>query len=170
MNRIVSSSTADGYLVRHLPTLGLRAGLVAGLIGGLAEIVWIELYAATGAVQAGAVAAEVTATFSPGLAASQWGVTSGIAIHMALALGIGVLFVSALRLAGSWVSGALPLVGVGLALGAAIWAFNFFVLLPQINPEFVALVPYAIALPSKLLFGLGLACGPLVRWTRRGRS
>ena len=86
---------------------------------------------------------------------------------MALALGIGVLFVSALQLAGSWISGALQLVAAGLACGAAIWAFNFFVLLPQINPEFVALVPYAIALPSKLLFGLGLACGPLVRWSRR---
>lgn len=101
-----------------------------------------------------------------GLAASQWAAASGIAIHMALAVGIGVLFVSGLRAARSTISTALQLVAAGVALGTAIWAFNFLVLLPEINPGFVELVPPAVALTSKLLFGLGLACGPLVRWDR----
>ena len=177
MNEIISSSTADASLIRNVPRLDLRAGLVAGLIGGAAEILWIALYAGTGAIEAQAVAIEVAATISPELAASRWAVFSGIAIHMALAMGIGVLFVYGLRLFRSRLSTPLQVVASGVALVAAIWALNFLVLLPQINPEFVALVPYAVALTSKLLFGIGLACGPLTRWpgresqsSERGRS
>jgi hypothetical protein len=37
---------------------------------------------------------------------------------------------------------------------AMVWAFNFFILLPLIDPAFVALMPYPASLLSKLLFGL----------------
>jgi hypothetical protein len=39
----------------------------------------------------------------------------------------------------------------------AVWAFNFLVVLPQLNPDFVALMPPAITLASKLLFALAMA-------------
>ena len=44
-----------------------------------------------------------------------------------------------------------------LAVLAAVWATNFFVLLPAISPAFVHLVPYSVSLTSKLLFGLAAA-------------
>jgi hypothetical protein len=38
-----------------------------------------------------------------------------------------------------------------------VWAVNFFVVLPQVNPAFVHLPPYGVTLISKLLFGLAAA-------------
>jgi hypothetical protein len=39
----------------------------------------------------------------------------------------------------------------------AIWAFNFFALLPTVNADFAGLMPYAVTLGSKLLFGVAMA-------------
>jgi hypothetical protein len=39
----------------------------------------------------------------------------------------------------------------------AVWAVNFFLALPRINPGFIALLPYSVTLISKLLFGLSAA-------------
>jgi hypothetical protein len=39
----------------------------------------------------------------------------------------------------------------------AVWAANFFIALPYLNPEFVRLLPYHVTLLSKLLFGLSAA-------------
>ena len=36
----------------------------------------------------------------------------------------------------------------------AVWAVNFLVVLPHINPEFVHLLPYSVTLLSKLLFAV----------------
>jgi hypothetical protein len=48
-----------------------------------------------------------------------------------------------------------PLMIVGLLVG--IWAFNFLVLLPRINPDFITLIPYGASLASKVLFGIAAA-------------
>lgn len=37
------------------------------------------------------------------------------------------------------------------------WAFNFLLLLPLINPDFVQIVPYPVSFLSKLFFGLAPA-------------
>ena len=56
---------------------------------------------------------------------------------------------------------------------AAVWAINFFVILPVLSPAFVHLVPYSVSLMSKLLFGFAAAetlrrCAlPQRRWWRR---
>ena len=44
-----------------------------------------------------------------------------------------------------------------IAALAGVWALNFFVVLPIISPAFVHLVPYAVSLTSKLLFGVAAA-------------
>jgi hypothetical protein len=41
-------------------------------------------------------------------------------------------------------------------VAAAIWAINFFVILPVVNAEFVTLMPYAVTLASKLGFGVAM--------------
>jgi len=38
-----------------------------------------------------------------------------------------------------------------------VWAVNFFVVLPSIDPDFIHLVPYSVSLVSKVLFGLAAA-------------
>ncbi len=38
-----------------------------------------------------------------------------------------------------------------------VWAVNFFVVLPIVSPDFVHIVPYAVSLTSKLLFGVAAA-------------
>mgnify|MGYP001554809963 CR=1 FL=1 len=43
-----------------------------------------------------------------------------------------------------------------LALGA-VWSFNFLVVLPLLDPGFLVLLPLAVTLASKLLFGVGAA-------------
>ena len=142
----------------------LRTGLCIGLAGGLAEIVVVWLYSvATGgdaALLARAVAAAV------GLSGAS--AATGVAVHMALAGMIGVGLAAVLRVVAG--KGAPDRVVFPFMLGslAAVWAVNFFVLLPAISPGFVHLLPYALTLASKLAFGLAAAAA--VRGLSQGRA
>lgn len=131
-------------------------GSLAGLVGGLAEVIWIGIYAALTNTDAGLVARGVTdaigitsQTASP--------VIGGIGIHMGLAAILGVALALALRP----IAGLLRGMGLYAAVIAAlsvVWAINFFVVLPLISPQFVHIVPYGVSLLSKLLFGVAAAC------------
>ena len=129
-------------------------GVLAGLAGGLAEVAWIWTYASVTDSDAAAVARAVTNAvrfnqdFSP--------VASGVGIHMGLAAFLGVAVALAIRPA----AGALRGIGLYGAVAAAlaiVWAVNFLVLLPLVSPQFVDIVPYAVSLLSKLLFGIAAA-------------
>lgn len=135
-----------------------RLGVVAGLAGGLAEIVWMLSYTRL----AGGEASRLSAGVSEAIGAQAWSsgdpVALGIAIHMAIAAVLGVALVYALgpvlaRDPGAR-DGALALVPVFLAL---VWLVNFFIFLPRLSPDFVELVPYPVSLVSKLLFGFAAA-------------
>lgn len=137
----------------------LLAGVGAGLAGGLAEVVFMSLYSAISGMSGETVLSLITYTFSGSeFSFGQLGAASGLAIHLLLSAAIGFVFGASMyamrggadrpsygRVA---VSGAVVLVG--------IWAFNFFLLLPQINPLFVSYVPLTAAFLSKLMFGLSL--------------
>jgi len=130
---------------------------MAGLAGGVAEVVWIALFSGLSGGSAGQVAQGVTATVLPGLAGSAIAVPFGLAFHLILAAGLGIAVVGAVRgmlpgLARSW--GETALVIGTLAL---IWALNFLVVLPVLNPDFVHVVPMAASFASKLLFGIAAA-------------
>jgi hypothetical protein len=129
-------------------------GALAGLAGGLAEVVWIWTYATLTNSDAALVARAVAQAvrfdqeFSP--------VVGGLAIHMGLAAVLGVAVALAIR------SVAASLHGFGLhaTVGAAltiVWAVNFLVVLPLVSPQFVDVVPYAVSLVSKILFGVAVA-------------
>ncbi len=134
----------------------IERGILAGAAGGLAEIIWVSIYSTVSGASAASVAygvttaAGLTALFPSAPAAV------GIAIHMTLAVLLGV----ALACLWQGTAGRFSLQGrfAGvLALLAAVWAVNFFVVLPAISPDFVHMVPYAVSLTSKLLFGLAAA-------------
>jgi hypothetical protein len=130
---------------------------MAGLAGGAAEVLWVALYGTVSSTNAAAVARGVAATFSPEIAANPAGVMAGIAIHMVIAVILGIALVLAVRafMPTRRQVHLEPLIVVGLLVG--IWVVNFFVLLPLINPGFITLIPYGASLASKVLFGIAAA-------------
>jgi hypothetical protein len=99
----------------------------------------------------------VATALLPGLANVPFIGAIGIVLHMLLAIGLGIAVVAAfhaplLRRVGAWPQSML----VMLALGA-VWSFNFLVVLPRIDPGFLALLPMVVTLASKLLFGVAAA-------------
>ena len=130
----------------------LRLGLGAGIAGGLAEILWISVYAAGAGVAAVSVARGVAEAV--GLGGAPGAATMGVVLHMALAALLGVAVIATLvSLPVRWRSWQIE-VTVALIALAAVWAFNFLVFLPVLSPEFVNIVPMPVSFASKLLFGL----------------
>jgi hypothetical protein len=132
-------------------------GVLAGLAGGSAEVAWIALYARLSDGQAAAVARGVTNSVYPTLAATPLAVPIGVAIHMGLAILLGLAVAVLLRAHFPRLRATGRESFAVIALLVAVWAMNFFVVLPMINPAFVSLVPYWASLFSKLLFGVAAA-------------
>jgi hypothetical protein len=132
-------------------------GAVAGLAGGAAEIVWIMLFEHLTGGEAAVVARGVTGSIFRQLESASLAIPLGIMIHMGLAILLGITIAILLR---SW----MPRLGgtalepvVIIVMLIAIWATNFFLILPAVNPAFVAVIPYAASLVSKVLFGAAAA-------------
>jgi hypothetical protein len=134
----------------------IKRGIVAGAAGGVAEIVWVSLYAAVTGGDAAILARGVTTTVGVTALLPAASVAMGVTVHMVLAvlLGFAVACLWQVMVRRQGVSG-----GYAVVLGAlaAVWVMNFFVVLPAISPAFVHVVPYAVSLTSKLLFGLAAA-------------
>ena len=127
----------------------LSVGILAGLAGGVAEVAWISIYAAATGSDAAAVARAVTDTVGLGMSSPAAG---GVAVHMTIAALLGIAVAFALR----------PLRGMKLyaamtSVLALVWAVNFLIVLPLLNPAFVEIVPMGVSFASKLLFGLAAA-------------
>jgi len=146
----------------------LRPLLLAGLAGGIAEIIWIALYSQLATLRAADVSRQVVWSIAPALANSAFAPVLGIGIH--LALSVLLAFAFGLLVWAPLARKFEPEITV-IACAAAlifVWAANFFVVLPQLNPGFVSLMPYPITFFSKLLFGLA-AGWSLYRFDRQIR-
>jgi hypothetical protein len=141
-----------------------RYGVLAGMAGGIAEIIWIALYGSLTAVDATEVARAISATagwLAPGIPLGAAPIIRGIIIHMVAAVGLGIALAIAWRSLSKRASLQInPYTFMVGALGV-VWTFNFFVLLPLIGTAvpglqhtFVELLPYPVSLASKILFGL----------------
>ena len=127
--------------------------LAAGVVGGMAEVLWIATAAMMLGANSWAISREVATTVVPGLAASSLAPWVGLLIHFLLSIALATVLVRVL----SHRLGAATLFLAALVALAAVWAFNFLVLLPLINPAFVSLLPHPVTLISKLLFGAAMA-------------
>jgi hypothetical protein len=128
----------------------LRTGTLIGLAGGFAEIAFIWAYMTLSGRHAASIAQGVAAAVH--LDATS--VLAGLAVHMGLAILLGLALTGAWNaLRGSQSTGAAAY-GFMSAMLVGVWAFNFFVLLPQLGPAFLALLPYPISFASKLAFAL----------------
>ena len=132
----------------------VRRGVIAGAAGGIAEVLWISAYAAATGVSAATLARGVTSAAGVGTQLAAAPVASGIIIHMTLAVALGIALAFAWRGLSTRRPGHAGPFSFVLPVLACVWAINFFIVLPLISPEFVALVPYPVSLVSKLLFGL----------------
>ncbi len=132
----------------------ISQALLAGLAGGIAEVLWIMAWTTVTPLQATTVAREVTRTVFPGMFEAALATETGLVIHLAISLVLGVVFV--------WTLGkylAHHYRGTGVLAGSIIsltliWAVNFLLVLPALNPVFVTLMPAGVTLVSKILFGL----------------
>lgn len=147
--------------------------LIASLAGGLAEIIWVSLYAATTSLTAATIAREVTASLLPAYAVGVTGVWLGIVIHMLLAVTLGYVFAYAVWKPFAHPRGIVVTLVVSILTLASVWTMNFFIVLPVLNPTFISLMPYLVTFASKLLFALAMAvtlAWPELRMTRQKRA
>ncbi len=138
----------------HLETV--RFGVVAGAAGGVAEIAWVTLYADVTGDNAAVLARGVTtaaglASLFPPLSAAL-----GVALHMTLAVGLGIALAFAWRGFSHRFHAVSPF-PVALAALTGVWVINFFVVLPIVSPAFVHMMPYSVSPISKILFALAAA-------------
>lgn len=141
----------------HRPLSLWSLVLIASLAGGMAEIVWVSLYAAFTPLAGANVAREVTASLLPAYAAGVTGVWLGILIHMLLAVALGYAFAYVLWKPFVRPRGMVATLAVSVLTLATVWTMNFFVVLPVLNPAFLALMPYPVTFASKVLFSLAMA-------------
>lgn len=127
--------------------------LLSGLAGGLAEIVWIMVYSGLTSASAMEVARQITATVLPLLQGGTFAVTFGIVIHFLLSVVLATGFVLLCYRPVACRFGLTGIVTAGMASLALVWALNFLVILPILNPAFTGLMPYTVTGVSKLLFG-----------------
>ena len=144
-------TTPDHHHSRVLPVL------LAGLAGGLTEVVWITLYSSLSSTSATAVADQIATTVLPVSAGGGLTPALGVGIHMILSIVLATAFVLALYAPIARRFGATGIFISGLTTLAAVWALNFFILLPILNPRFPLLMPYAVTFTSKLLFGAAMS-------------
>ena len=125
--------------------------LLAALAGGVAEIAWVSLYSQVTAVSGMEVARQVGATVFPRAGNLAIAPVLGMIVHLALSLALVCAFAFPLRRLRPRMSRTAVLSSALVLLGA-VWTFNFFVLLPALNPGLVTLLPYGVTLASKLPF------------------
>jgi len=131
--------------------------LLAGLCGGLAEIIWIASYSYLGPGNGEEIAREITASLLPGMANLSPAPLLGIAIHLVLSLALSLTFVGIVWVPTIKRFGQPGILIVALAVLSFVWAINFLVVLPILNPVFVTLLPDSVTLFSKMLFGVAMA-------------
>lgn len=141
------------------PTVSNLNGFIvlAGLAGGMAEVVWIGFYSALSSVSGSEVAAQVTLTLFPAAAGWAGAPLSGIGIHLLLSVILGILFAVTVWIPYALHRGFMSTLLCAIGLVVVVWSVNFLLVLPRLNPDFVHLMPSIVTFISKMLFGITMA-------------
>ncbi|MEO7323286.1 MAG: hypothetical protein ABIW82_00495 [Dokdonella sp.] len=140
-----------GTRLDEMPTTTL---VLAGLAGGIAEVAWVGAYDVVSHASSLEVLRQIVASVAPGLATTPAAPALGMAMHLLLSVALAFAYGKLIAVPVRWCAGPGTSMFAGAVTLGAVWAFNFFVLLPVLNPAFVELMPYAASLVSKLLFGI----------------
>jgi hypothetical protein len=131
----------------------LRNGVGAGIAGGLAEVIVVALYGAA----SGTTLATVGRQIASAARLNGDSALTGLCVHFALSAALGIALMFAWNLLRTAASRPAALYWSACLALTAIWAINFFIVLPALSPAFVTLLPYAVTLVSKLMFGCAAA-------------
>lgn len=135
--------------------------LLAGFCGGIAELAWITLVSAVTPISGMEVARQVSATVLPAMVDTAGAAPAGITIHLLLSILLAAGFIWAVWLPYSRKLSPISALLVATAALSGVWAINFLIILPVLNPTLVGLMPYAVTLTSKILFGIAMGQGLL---------
>lgn len=136
--------------------------LLVGLAGGFAEIVWVLAIAMVIPLNTAELARQVTASVLPVFSASSMSVSIGIAIHLALSVSLAAVYLLTVGIMLEKYSGPAGQVIAGMLTLVVVWAVNFMLVLPVVNPAFILLVGYPVAFISKVLFGIAMTATNLL--------
>lgn len=130
-----------------------RIVIIAGIAGGMMEVLWVSLYSFFSSVNAAEIARQVTVSLFPYAADSSIAPLLGLGVHLLLSLVLALLFIG-IVLKPVFVRYGKPGIMISsLITLALVWKINFFIVLPILNPSFISLMPLLVTLISKLLFG-----------------
>ena len=131
--------------------------VIAGVAGGLAEILSIAFYGIFSAVDLVEVARQVSVTMIPATADATYAPALGLLIHLLLSIALAATF-SYTALSPLYRRFGPQGVFLGSLLTLAlVWKMNFFLVLPLINASFISVIPLFVTLISKLSFGAAMA-------------
>lgn len=147
----------DKYFNYDLNSLGFTI-ILAGMVGGMMEIGWISIYSSFSSVSATNIASQITTTIFPYTTESYYAPVIGILIHLTLSLMLAILFSAIILKPAARRYGTLGIILSSFMTLGIVWAINFFIVLPILNPSFILLMPYIVTLISKLLFGVAMGC------------
>ncbi len=130
-----------------------RIVLIAGLAGGMMEVLWVSLYSSFSSVSTAEIARQVTVSLFPFATDSSIAPVLGLGIHLLLSLGLALLFIAIVLKPVFARYGKPGIMISSLITLALVWKINFFIVLPLLNPSFISLMPLFVTFISKLLFG-----------------
>jgi hypothetical protein len=142
--------------IMQIATRKLYLILLAGLAGGLAEIFWIGIYSTVTHAGGLEISRQITASMLPAWSESSIAPILGMCIHLALSVVLAFLSCRLLMEPAMRRFGQAVVLPSCMAVLAGVWAINFLVILPVINPAFVTLLPFLVTFASKQLFGLAM--------------
>lgn len=130
-----------------------RLIIIAGLAGGMIEVLWVSLYSVFSSVSISEVSRQVTASLFSSSAGSNIAPLLGLGIHLLLSFVLALLFIK-MVLKPVYACFGKPGIMLGSLIALAlVWKINFFIVLPVLNPAFIDLMPLLVTFVSKLLFG-----------------
>ncbi len=133
-----------------------RTIILAGVAGGTVEIIWVMMYCFGSPLSASLIGEEVARSFLPQMTGIT-AVVAGVFIHYVLACLIAAAAVLTYRRVFEGDIDEPAIFATSIAALVVIWAANFFVVLPIVNPVFVTLMPYTVTLISKIGFGIAMS-------------
>lgn len=134
----------------------LRWYLLAGMCGGMAEVLWIGMYSFFSGASLITIGAAISATFWPSSANLVFAPILGLVIHLGLSLLLALVLGNVLQRMFAPRQSQIGIVVVAIAMLALVWKINFYLVLPIWNPGFIGLLPLSVTFVSKLLFGVSM--------------
>src|SRR5271154_4265465 len=113
----------NSWCVSRPPRSPILLGAIAGLAGGIAEVVWVGLYCTVAGGNGFDIARQVAGTLAPVMSQAPYAPAVGLAIHFSLSILVGIALVRPLMAVIQGMSAALEPISLGLL--ALIWAVNF---------------------------------------------